>query len=275
MLIIFFGASSQTNAQMPSVSYNICNEGTVPVWVAIVSTHINWFDRIWMLEGWWKIDPEGSWGRCPNVGRYGVTHLAFAVFTDKKEFGVVTYDFDTQSGGNFAVDKICVKNDSMDFTSKTINYSPPCPNGFIAVPTSLSLWYGGGNVSVTLSVRPTPKDYDRISVYLTERKSTATSKLALIFEGQPYNKQTPERFRGKPIKGVTTGPDNLSNPWCGYEWVYPYNPNNIQVRLKKGYYANKNGTASVLKGYRVRAGMICTAEIIPTKRSNKKQKSKV
>jgi hypothetical protein len=195
LLLFMFTADVDAKAQLPT--YWVCNRGTIPVHVASLSTHIYFFDRIWMLDGWYKAEPNGA---CVDVGRFGISHLVFSV-SNSDEWGVVKYNFDTEGAGDFAVQNICVKPTRMQFESKSVNYLPPCPDGFIAVPTSLSLYYGGGDVTLNLTVHPSPNDFNRIAVHLIKPKQPVAPQPADSTDSQkpkPVSRKSTVRKRKKP-----------------------------------------------------------------------------
>jgi hypothetical protein len=202
------------------------------------------FTKIWVLDGWYTAEPN-SWS-CPNVGGDGISQLVFRLTDNDGERGVIQYDFDTSGGGGYAVEKICVKNDRMEYSSKTVNFLPPCLDGFTAVPVSLAV-RAYGDATLNLTVRPTPRDYARIMTYFGENKN---------------------------FPSVINNPDGTISPACGYQWISSTSP---RTELKPGFIATQTEVRPA-EGYRwlnYTNTKDCSVEPIPTtKLKVKKNKPK-
>jgi hypothetical protein len=174
LAFLVFAGAPKSNAQSPRIL--VCNKGTIPVYIASLRTWYRFLDKVWVLNGWQKVEPN-SWP-CGEVGGTGTTYLVFGIWNSDGKFGIVKYEFDnTCRDCGAGKPEICVKYDGMDYTSSSVDYLPPCPDGFIAVPTSLSV-YAEGDATLNLTVRPSPSDYGDIAIYLGERKKPVTPRSA-------------------------------------------------------------------------------------------------
>lgn len=251
LLFFMFAAVARSEAQSPRIL--VCNEGTIPIYVANLRATRPFLSTYWKLQGWQEVKPDrGFFARCGVIDAEGTTHLVFGIFNSDQEFGVVKYEFDNAClDCNFKEKEICVKYEGMDYSSTSVTYLPPCPDGLKAVPTSRSV-YAQGNATLTLTVRPSPSDHNRIAVYLSERK------------------------KPKNYPNVIRNADGNLIPVCGYRFINDA-MNDFKVELMPGFIDSEMDGVRPAKGYRWvnNSKLGCRVEPIPAlKPKNKKNTPK-
>lgn len=161
------GGITETQAAALRGNYEICNRGSIDLWIAKVEVHIGYFWDDWEASGWYQIKK----GECRNVygrGGVGLIHLVFAVYTPDRKLGIVKYKLRrNETPSWFQKEKICVSRDKFNDSGsgRPTKYWPPCPTGYKAVPTSISTEVYEDDRS-WVNVSPSPDDYKNILMTL-------------------------------------------------------------------------------------------------------------